>query len=89
MPPAPYEIETGGVRGAPLDSQRRNCEMDGRYANAVVHVVLKWMDANGVKGCVVPLHSELATGTLRGVRQAGVSLEEFGEQLKQVRHRRY
>jgi len=45
------------------------------------HVVLKRMDANGVKGCVVPLHSELATGTLRGVRQAGVSLEEFGEQL--------
>lgn len=45
------------------------------------HVVLKRVDASGVKGCVVPLHSELATGTLRDVRQAEVSLEEFGEQL--------
>jgi predicted RNA binding protein YcfA (HicA-like mRNA interferase family) len=40
------------------------------------------MDASGVKGCVVPLHSELATGTLRGVlKQAGVSAQEFIEQL--------
>ncbi len=46
------------------------------------HVVLKRMDASGVKGCVVPLHPELATGTLRGVlRQAGVSVEEFMERL--------
>jgi len=28
--------------------------------------------------CVVPLHSELAAGTLRGIlRQAGVTLEDF------------
>jgi predicted RNA binding protein YcfA (HicA-like mRNA interferase family) len=46
------------------------------------HVVLRRMDASGVKGCVVPLHSELATGTLRGVlKQAGVSAQEFIEQL--------
>lgn len=46
------------------------------------HVVLKRIDASGVKGCVVPLHAELATGTLRGVlKQAGVSVEEFMAQL--------
>jgi predicted RNA binding protein YcfA (HicA-like mRNA interferase family) len=46
------------------------------------HVVLKRTDANGVTGCVVPMHGELATGTLRGIlRQAGVSVEEFTEQL--------
>jgi predicted RNA binding protein YcfA (HicA-like mRNA interferase family) len=42
------------------------------------HVVLRRAD----KGCVVPLHKELATGTLRGVlKQAGVSIEEFMAQL--------
>ena len=46
------------------------------------HVVLKRMDASGARGCVVPLHPELATGTLRGVlKQAGVSVEEFISQL--------
>ncbi len=46
------------------------------------HVVLKRIDSSGVKGCVVPLHSELATGTLRGVlKQAGVSVEDFVAQL--------
>jgi predicted RNA binding protein YcfA (HicA-like mRNA interferase family) len=29
-------------------------------------------------GCVVPLHAELATGTLRGIlKQAGVTTREF------------
>jgi len=38
------------------------------------HVVLRRDDA----GCVVPLHKELAVGTLRSaLRQAGVSPEEF------------
>jgi predicted RNA binding protein YcfA (HicA-like mRNA interferase family) len=33
-------------------------------------------------GCVVPLHAELATGTLRGIlRQAGVTPERFREKL--------
>ena len=42
------------------------------------HVVLRRAD----KGCVVPLHKELAIGTLRGVlKQAGVSTEEFMAQL--------
>jgi predicted RNA binding protein YcfA (HicA-like mRNA interferase family) len=46
------------------------------------HVVLKRTDGSGARGCVVPLHPELATGTLRGVlKQAGVTVEEFMEQL--------
>lgn len=46
------------------------------------HVVLKRTDSNGVRGCVVPVHPELATGTLRGIlKQAGVSAEEFTKQL--------
>lgn len=45
------------------------------------HVVLKKMTEPGV-GCVVPLHRELAVGTLRGIlKQAGVSLEDFLERL--------
>jgi predicted RNA binding protein YcfA (HicA-like mRNA interferase family) len=46
------------------------------------HIVLKRTNANGVKGCVVPAHPELATGTLRGIlKQAGVSVEDFTDQL--------
>ena len=42
------------------------------------HVILKKQTAEGEVGCVVPLHAELAIGTLRGIlRQAGVSVEEF------------
>lgn len=42
------------------------------------HVVLKRITAQGAIGCVVPLHSELAVGTLRGIlKQAGVTPEEF------------
>jgi predicted RNA binding protein YcfA (HicA-like mRNA interferase family) len=46
------------------------------------HVVLKQSDTTASKGCVVPLHSELATGTLRGIlKQAGVSIERFVEKI--------
>lgn len=42
------------------------------------HVVLKRKTDAGVIGCVVPLHSELATGTLRGIlNQARVDPEGF------------
>ena len=42
------------------------------------HVVLKKETSGGAVGCVVPLHSELAIGTLRGIlRQANVAPEEF------------
>jgi predicted RNA binding protein YcfA (HicA-like mRNA interferase family) len=42
------------------------------------HVVLKKQTSEGDIGCVVPLHKELAVGTLRGIlRQAKLSIEEF------------
>jgi predicted RNA binding protein YcfA (HicA-like mRNA interferase family) len=46
------------------------------------HVVLKKQTSEKVIGCVVPLHKELAVGTLRGIlKQAGVSVDEFMENL--------
>jgi len=41
------------------------------------HVVMKKMP-EGTTGCVVPMHRELAVGTLRGIlKQAGISPEDF------------
>lgn len=46
------------------------------------HVVLKRELPAGATGCAVPLHRELAEGTLRGIlRQAQVTPEEFMSQL--------
>lgn len=46
------------------------------------HVVLKRQTPAGEVGCVVPLHRELAIGTLRGIlRQAGVTPDEFIDNL--------
>jgi len=46
------------------------------------HVILRKKTSAGDVGCVVPLHRELAIGTLRSIlRQAGVSPEEFIENL--------
>jgi predicted RNA binding protein YcfA (HicA-like mRNA interferase family) len=46
------------------------------------HVILRKDSKSGAVGCVVPLHKELALGTLRGVlKQAHVSLEEFMKNL--------
>ncbi len=46
------------------------------------HVILKKQTDDGEVGCVVPLHSELAPGTLRSIlRQAEVTTEEFIAQL--------
>ena len=43
------------------------------------HVVLR----RGESGCVIPLHKELAVGTLRSaLRQAGVAPEEFVDALE-------
>lgn len=48
------------------------------------HVVLKKQTPEGAVGCVVPLHRELAIGTLRGIlRQARVTPEEFLAQLEE------
>ena len=42
------------------------------------HVILKKQTPEGAVGCVVPLHRELAVGTLRGIlRQAKVNPEDF------------
>lgn len=46
------------------------------------HVVLKKQTANEEIGCVVPLHKELAIGTLRGIlKQAKLTVEEFMDDL--------
>ncbi len=46
------------------------------------HVVMRRIDPDTTTGCVVPLHSELAIGTLRGiVKQAGIKVEEFIQKL--------
>ncbi|MFA7172939.1 MAG: type II toxin-antitoxin system HicA family toxin [Kiritimatiellia bacterium] len=38
------------------------------------HVVLRKLD----KGCVVPIHKQLATGTLKSaIRQASISADDF------------
>ncbi len=43
------------------------------------HVVLR----RGDKGCVVPMHREVAAGTLRSaIRQAGITPEEFIDAYK-------
>ena len=42
------------------------------------HVVLRKTIPEGHIGCVVPLHPELAVGTLRGIlKQAGITVEAF------------
>lgn len=44
------------------------------------HVILKRRTREGEVGCVVPLHRELAIGTLKGIlKQARVSEAEFEE----------
>jgi predicted RNA binding protein YcfA (HicA-like mRNA interferase family) len=46
------------------------------------HAVLRRDTPDGAKGCVVPMHPEIQPGTLRGIlKQAGVSVEDFTEQL--------
>ncbi|PKP55514.1 hypothetical protein CVT91_15540 [Candidatus Atribacteria bacterium HGW-Atribacteria-1] len=46
------------------------------------HIILKRTTSEEEIGCVIPLHSELAIGTLRGIlRQAKVNIEEFMRKL--------
>jgi predicted RNA binding protein YcfA (HicA-like mRNA interferase family) len=46
------------------------------------HVVMRKVTPEGEVGCVVPLHDELAVGTLRGIlRQARVTPDQFLQQL--------
>jgi predicted RNA binding protein YcfA (HicA-like mRNA interferase family) len=47
------------------------------------HVVLKRSTSEGTTGCVVPMHSEVAAGTLRSIlKQAHLTPEEFVKALK-------
>ncbi len=42
------------------------------------HVILIREDQNGKTGCVIPLHDELKTGTLKGIlKQAHITEEEL------------
>jgi predicted RNA binding protein YcfA (HicA-like mRNA interferase family) len=46
------------------------------------HVVMKKITPEGERGCVIPMHKELALGTLRSaLKMAGVSPEEFSDAL--------
>lgn len=46
------------------------------------HVVLRKQTREGTVGCVVPLHRELAIGTLRSIlKQAQLTPEEFVQNL--------
>ena len=46
------------------------------------HAILRKRTPEGAIGCVVPLHRELAIGTLRGIlKQARVTPDEFMEKL--------
>jgi predicted RNA binding protein YcfA (HicA-like mRNA interferase family) len=46
------------------------------------HVILRKQTSEGAIGCVVPLHRELAVGTLRGIlRQAKVAPQAFIDTL--------
>jgi len=46
------------------------------------HVVMKKITAAGERGCVIPVHREVAHGTLRSaLKLAGVSPEEFTDAL--------
>ncbi|MEW6570548.1 MAG: type II toxin-antitoxin system HicA family toxin [Nitrospirota bacterium] len=46
------------------------------------HVILKKQTSEGEIGCVVPLHKELAVGTLRGIlKQAKLGIDEFMKNL--------
>lgn len=46
------------------------------------HVVMKKDLQEGAVGCVVPMHKEVATGTLHTLlKQANVSIDEFEKNL--------
>jgi predicted RNA binding protein YcfA (HicA-like mRNA interferase family) len=46
------------------------------------HIILKRKIPNGEIGCVVPLHRELAIGTVKSIlKQAQIDLDKFIENL--------
>lgn len=46
------------------------------------HVVMKKITPDGAAGCVVPMHREIATGTLHSIlKQSRITQEEFNAHL--------
>ena len=46
------------------------------------HAILKKRTPTGEIGCVIPMHREIAAGTLRSaLRMAGVEVEDFAAEL--------
>ncbi len=46
------------------------------------HVVMKKLTVDGAVGCVVPMHKEVAIGTLSGIlKQAQITPDEFVKNL--------
>ena len=46
------------------------------------HAILKKLTPGGEVGCVIPMHREVAAGTLRSaLKMAGVEIEDFAAQL--------
>jgi predicted RNA binding protein YcfA (HicA-like mRNA interferase family) len=46
------------------------------------HVVMKKISADGAVGCVVPMHNEVATGTLHALlKQAKVAIDDFEQNI--------
>ena len=46
------------------------------------HVVMKKISIDGAIGCGVPMHKEIATGTLHSIlKQAQITPEDFNEYL--------
>ena len=75
MPKPPIVSGTEAVKAL----QRLGFHVDRQRGS---HVVLKRLTDSGARGCVIPLHREVAVGTLRAaLKQAGVSVEEFSAEL--------
>lgn len=75
MPRVPIVSGSEAVRAL----QRLGFNVDRQRGS---HVVKKKTTATGEIGCVIPLHREIAAGTLRSaLKMDGVSVEEFTKLL--------
>ena len=75
MPKPPIVSGTEAVKAL----QRLGFHVDRQRGS---HVVLKRLTDSGARGCVIPMHREVAVGTLRAaLKQAGVSVEEVSAEL--------
>ena len=71
MPKVPVVSGSEAVRAL----QRLGFAVDRQRGS---HVVMKKATPTGEIGCVIPMHREVAAGTLRSaLKMAGVTVEEF------------